>query len=427
METPLRNSGLFWFLDPVAPTADAASGPFRLGATRGWTIPLFLSAALLALSVVGWFVDPARFYFAYLVGWLFCVALAVGALFFVMAHHITRAHWAVTVRRIAEVVAMSFPLLLLLSVPVFVGLLSGELFHWTHHELYDPASPEYDPLLAGKQSWLNVPFFVGRVLLYFAAWIVLATKLYRLSVAQDVAPDRDIPARQRKVSAWGIPLYAVTVAFAGFDLLMSLDPHWFSTIFGVYFFAGAYWSGVAFITFLAALLQRNGALGEAVSKNHYLDLGRWMFAFTVFWAYIAFSQYMLIWYGNLKEETIWFTHRLEHGWGWHSALLLALHFVAPFLLLLPQGVKRSSRYLAFMAVWFFVMQWFDLHWLALPNLTMRVAEAGGHASTFHWLDLTCWLGLFGLFGSVVWMRLARHPLVPINDPRLPLSINHGHL
>ena len=152
-----------------------------------------------------------------------------------------------------------------------------------------------------------------------------------------------------------------------------------------------------------------------------------MYKRQVFWAYIAFSQYMLIWYGNLKEETIWYTHRIEHGWQYHALALLFLHFMVPFVALLFQGPKKNPKWLAFWAVWFFVMQWFDLHFLVMPVHTTDVLKAGGHASTLSWMDVTTWLGLFLLFAAGVYWRLARHPLVPQNDPRLGASVQHGHL
>jgi len=425
MESPLRSSALpLWFLDPLAPTADVhAHASLRIAAgTRPWLFPLLGSAALLALSVVGWITDAPQFYFSYLVAWVFCLALALGGLFFVMIHHITRSFWAVSVRRIAEALAMSFPLLALMSIPILFGM--HDLFHWSHHDVMTPGTAEFDAILYGKRTYLNTPFFIGRLVLYFAVWTAIAYKLYSLSVRQDVAPDESIPFRQRRVSAWGIPVFAVTLAFASYDYLMSLDPHWFSTMFGVYYFAGAFWSAVAFITFTAILLQRGGAMRGLVNTAHYHDLGKWMFAFTVFWAYIAFSQYMLIWYGNLKEETIWFEHRTTHGWGWHASALIIAHFILPFFILLSQAVKKSTVLLAIMAVWFFVMQWFDLHWLSLPVLTQSALEDGVHRATFSWLDFTTWLGLFGLFASLFWLRLSRHALVPVNDPRLGRSIRH---
>ena len=402
-------------VDPFEPTADRAEGRYRFNLEkRTLLITLGITAFFLVVTFVLAFADPEQFFFSYLIGWFFCLTLTLGALFFVMVHHITRARWPVVVRRIPEALLWSFPLLALLALPLLFGL--HDLYHWTHEEVYTPGGEEYDEILAGKQAYLNVPFFLGRLALYFIVWSFIAYKLYSLSLRQDVDPDREIPAKQRKVSAWGIPVFAVTLAFASYDLLMSLDPHWFSTIFGVYIFAGAFSSAIALIALTAILLQRRGGvLKRTVTVEHYHDLGKWMFAFTVFWAYIAFSQYMLIWYGGLPEETVFYRHRLEHGWQWHSAALLILHFILPFFILLPRATKRTVPVLGVMAVWFLIMQWFDLYWIAMP------VHLGDHAA-FHALDFTCWLGLFGLFVSLFMWRLSRHSLVPERDPYLPASL-----
>jgi hypothetical protein len=420
----LRSSSFLTRLaDPFAPTVGVhPESQVRLpGSSRPWLIPLAAGLVLLALSIVGWVVDPQRFYFSYLVAWLFCTSIALGALFFVITHHIVKAHWGIVVRRIAEAMAMSFPALLVLSIPIWFGM--HDLFKWTHPELYVVGTPEYDPIIAAKEAYLNVPFFVLRVVFYFLAWSFLSYKLWKLSVSQDLDPEADIPFKQRRTAAWGIPLFAVTVAFASYDLIMSLDSHWFSTIFGVYFFAGAFWSGVAFICIAAILLQRMGVLRGVVSTEHYHDLGKWMFAFTVFWAYIAFSQYMLIWYANLKETTIWYAHRMEHGWEYHSAALLIMHFILPFFILLPRAAKRSTVLLSVMAVWILIMQWFDLHWLMMPIYDYLY---GGHAGFYVW-DLTTWLGLFGIIVALFMFRLGRHSLVPVNDPRLGKSLTFHNI
>jgi len=303
--------------------------------------------------------------------------------------------------------------LALLSIPILIGM--HDLYHWTHHDLVDPTSPLYDAVLAGKASYLNVPFFLIRLAVYFVMWTLISHRLYTLSVRQDVNPDRDTPARLRKTSAWGLPVLAVTTAFASYDLLMSLDPHWFSTIFGVYFFGGSFWVIMAVMALVAMMLQRDGMLRGVVTLEHYQDLGKFMFGFTVFWAYIAFSQYMLIWYGNMPEETVWYRHRLEHGWEYHSAALLIAHFIIPFFALISRGAKRIQPVLAFMCVWVIVMHWFDFHWLAMPVLHAE------HA-TFHWLDFTSWLGLFSLYMALAVYRLSRHSLVPQNDPYLADSL-----
>lgn len=412
--TVKRSSFLTALFDPFQPTGGQADAAFRPSlSTRAWALPALIAVALLVMSAVGWAIDAPQFYFSYHVGWVFCLSLSIGALFFIVIQHLTKARWSVVVRRIAEVLAYMFPLLAIMSIPTIIGM--HDLFHWTHHELYDPLDPHYDPIIAGKHAYLNVPFFLARLAIYFVAWTILSYRLYTLSLRQDVDPDPNIPAKLRATSAWGLPLLAVTTAFASYDLLMSLDPHWFSTIFGVYFFAGAFWVMLAFLTFTVLYLQRGGMLREVVTKEHYQDLGKLMFGFTVFWAYIAFSQYMLIWYGNLPEETVWFRHRLEHGWGYHSAALLVLHFIVPFWLLIPRAPKRVKGMLGFMVVYFFIMQWFDLHWLSMPILH-------GHEAGFHWLDFTTWLGLFGVFLAVFLWRLGRHSLVPQRDPYLAKSL-----
>ena len=401
-------------LDPSHPTREDARETFRYAPdSRVWAVPALIGVALLAVSFVGWGLSPKQFYFSYLVAWFFCVTLSLGAMFFVLFHHLTKAHWGIVVRRIAEALTYSFPLLAILSFPIWFGL--HDLYHWTHLELYVDGSDVYDPILDGKRPYLNVPFFVARAILYFVLWTVISWKLYRLSVEQDINADPGIPARQRKVSAWGVVVVAVTTAFASYDFIMSLDPHWFSTIFGVYIFAGAFWAANGLIVVLARVIQSGGAARRTITKEHYQDLGKWMFGFTVFWAYIAFSQYMLYWYGNIPEETLWYRHRLEHGWEVHSMILLFAHFIVPFIVLLPRGTKRILPLLTFMGGYFVVLHWFDIHWLSLPNLH----ENGG----IHWLDISCFIALFAIYLAAVTYKLTRHSVIPQNDPRLARSIS----
>ncbi len=404
-----------WLADPLASTREAAERTYRaVGDRRAWLLPTALGVALLAISLLGLWQSAEDFFFAYLTGWSFLVTTALGGLFFLIFHHLTRASWSVTINRINESLIWAFPLLFVLGIPLLFGM--HDLYHWTHAELYDPSSPEYDEILAGKRAYLNTPFWIARMVFYFAVWTLVSYRLYAFSIRQDVDPDPDIPAKLRSTSAWGLPLTAVTVAFASYDILMSTSPHWFSTIFGVYFFSGGILSAVAVITLVAALLQSTGGrLQGVITKEHYQDLGKYLFGFVVFWAYIAFSQYMLYWYGGIPEETVWFQHRLQDGWGWHSAFLLGFHFVVPFLVLLPRGTKRTLPILSVMAVWLIGMHWFDLHWVVLPVLR----DSAG----FHWVDFTCWLGLTGIFAGGLMYRLSRHPLVPQNHPSLSASLH----
>ncbi len=416
-----RSSPITWLIDCLESTAGHADPRFRFTAgPMSYMVPTLVGVALLAVSIVVGWSETVReqFYFSWLVGWSFCLSLSLGALFLVLIKHLTKAHWIVAVRRIPEALAWSFPLLAVLFIPVLIGLFDqshGLYHHWTQAGIADPADPHFDEILAGKVAYLNVEFFVARIAVYFSIWILISHRLYRLSLRQDVDADHATPVLQRRVSAWGLPLVALTTAFASYDILMSLDPHWFSTIFGVYFFSGSILAAFSVTALVAMGLQRTGMLRGLVTKEHYQDLGKLMFGFVVFWAYIAFSQYMLYWYGGIPEETAWFKHRLEHGWEKHSGVLLVFHFILPFLILLPRASKRFLPLLGGMAVWLLVMQWFDHHWMAMPVLH------ADHA-TIHWLDISCWIGLSCVFfGAFVW-RLSRHPLVPQRDPFLERSL-----
>ena len=409
-----------WLLDPWKPTAHLAAQPHQY--TLGhmvYLVPILAGIALLSVTIgIGMYGGlREQFFYSYLVGWTFCLSLSIGALFVVLIKHLTKASWVVVLRRIPEVLAASFPLLAVLAIPILASLFDphGPYHHWTDSGIADPMDSHFDEILAGKVAYLNIPFFLMRVAAYFAIWIVVSGKLYKLSLQQDMTGDPDIGARQRHVSAWGLPLLAISTAFASYDFLMSLDPHWFSTIFGVYFFSGAFMSAFCVMALTGIILQSAGMLRSTITREHYHDLGKLMFGFVVFWAYIAYSQYMLYWYGNIPEETAWFRHRLEHGWEVHSAILLFLHFILPFVVLLPRSVKRSGVALAIIAVWLLIMQWFDHHWIAMPVLHPE------HA-TIHWLDVTSWLGLGGLFlGFFAW-RLSRHSLVPERDPLMAASL-----
>jgi len=415
MSNTLKKSNpLVWLLDPIQPTADQAHESYRFtGPATLWLLPAGVGIAALVMSMVSWVTDPVQFYISYLIGWTFCVSLSLGGLFFVLIQHLTQAYWSVVIRRISEVLIWSFPMLFILSFPLYFGM--HDLYHWTHPELYDPSSPLYDSILAGKEFYLNVPFFLGRIVAYFAIWSFLAYRLYTQSVRQDINPDPSIPSSMRKVSAIGLLLTSITTSFAGFDILMSLDPHWFSTIFGVYFFGGSFLSIMAFMVIVAMILRKNGMLTEAITKEHYQDLGKFMFGFIVFWAYISFSQYMLIWYAGIPEETVFYRLRFEHGWESYSLFLLVAHFVIPFFALISRPAKRTLPVLTFMSVWVLGIHWFDFFWIAMPT-------AIDHAS-MQLVNFTAVIGLFGILIASVMFRLARHSLLPQNDPQLTKSLN----
>lgn len=344
---------------------------------------------------------------SWLVGSLFVLSVALGGLFFVLVQHATQAGWSVVVRRIAENAMATLPFLALLFVPLLIfGM--HDLFHWSHAD-----AVAADPLLAHKQPYLNVPFFLIRTLAYFGIWSFLAIWFGRLSRLQDETGDHELTRRMRRASAPGLLLFAISVTFFAFDWVMSLDPHWYSTIFGVYFFAG---STVAFFAFMAlvALGQRH-MLARVLNAEHMHDIGKLLLAFVAFWAYMAFSQYLLIWYANLPEETGFFAQRLNGSWRPASAVLALGHFVVPFFFLLPRTIKRHPTALAAASVWLLVMHLLDLYWLVMPSL-----HAAGMAPSL--LDLATLIGCGGVFLAAFGWSQSRQALVPLRDPRLPESL-----
>lgn len=364
-----------------------------------------LAGALGLGAAVGW----PKLLKSYLVAYIFGLSIGLGALFFVMLQHLTRAGWSVAVRRLAEVLTGLLPLLAVLALPILAGV--RVLYPWA-----DPAGldPDIAALVAEKRPYLNEPFFIGRVVAYLVIWTLLARYFLGRSVAQDASGDVDLTRRLERMSAPGMLLYALTVTFAAFDLVMSLKPAWYSTIFGVYLFAGSVVGALAALILLLSGLQASGRLTQVITPEHYHDLGKLLFAFVVFWAYIAFSQYMLIWYANLPETTIWFAWRQTGAWAAISVVLLLGHFVLPFLALISRGPKRRRGLLAGAAVWMLLMHWLDVYYLIKPD--------GQGAVPFHLADAACLLLVVGLGVAVVGWQLGRQSLLAERDPRLPESV-----
>ncbi|MGE5235255.1 MAG: quinol:cytochrome C oxidoreductase [Acidobacteriota bacterium] len=348
------------------------------------------------------------FFFAYLLNFAYVLSLALGALFFVILHHLTRAGWSVVVRRLGEAVAMTLPFMVLLFVPILLGL--HQLYHWTHADLV-----AQDAILRGKTPYLNLPFFLLRWAAYFGIWILLTRFFVRRSLDQDGSGDVELTLQMERRAALSMVLFAITLTFASIDLLMTLDPHWYSTIFGVYYFSGAVVGFFALLALLTYWTQRAGFLRHAITIEHYHDLGKLLFAFVVFWAYIAFSQYMLYWYANMPEETEWFFRRQNHGWGWVGLAIVFGHFLVPFVALLSRTPKRQPRLLVVAAVWMLAMHWIDLYWLVMPELRPTSPWPGA-------MDLLLLVALGALsLGFGVW-RVRRRSLIPERDPRLRESL-----
>ncbi len=262
-----------------------------------------IGAVGLITTIIGYFFDADQFFFSYLVSFTFFTGIALAALIMVMFHHITRSSWGVVFRRIAETFSSNLWIWAIFILPIILGI--HNLYHWSHPELLDYGTDYYDKIVAGKSAYLNSTFFIIRQVIYFVIWGYLGYKLHKVSVEMDKTGDWGLTSLLRKVSAPGIPLFAITVAFASFDWLMSLDPHWFSTMFGVYFFAISFQSFWPVMILLVFYMQRKGILANTIRQVHIYDLGAWFFAFTVLYAYIAFRQFLLIYYANLPEETLW--------------------------------------------------------------------------------------------------------------------------
>ncbi len=345
---------------------------------------------------------------SYLVAYMFFLSLAMGGLFFVMVTHLTRAGWSVALRRLAEAIAGSLVPLAALLVPVIWGI--DDLYEWSHQ-----SAVAADPLLQHKSAYLDRSFFIWRLVGYFAVWIVLTVYFNSRSLRQDVSGEADLTLEMERVSAPGLIVYAMTLTFAVFDLIMSLYPHWYSTIFGVYYWAGAVVSFFAFMALLVYVLQAAGFLRGVIDVEHYHDLGKMIFAFVVFWAYIAVSQYILIWYGNIPEETAWYLRRQTGDWTWISVLLIVGHFFVPFLALMSRHPKVRPLTLTAAAVWVLIMHWWDVYWLIMPESSPGELPLGI-------ADVTCFVGVGGVFAAAVLYRLTRSPLIPVKDPRLHESL-----
>lgn len=391
-------------------SVDLSSDVVNLGdaGRRAFTASVAVSvvgfAAAVGLAVAGdggW----AALWQHWLATFVFFTGLALGGLFFVLVQHLTRAGWSVVVRRLAESIAgnLFFPMAFL-AVPVLLNLQG--LYLWADHDV-----AAKDHLIHAKAGWLNPTFFTIRAVITFGIWSWLAWTFHSRSTRQDVSGDPSLTTGLERLSAVGMLLFAITTTFFAFDWVMSLTPHWYSTIFGVYFFAGCAISIFAAIAVVAALIQRAGLLRNSINTEHYHDLGKLTFAFIVFWAYIAFSQHMLMWYANLPEETVWYLPRSTGAWAPVSVVLIVGHFAIPFFFLMSRRMKRNLPTLMAGTVWMLGMQWLDCYWLVMPTFAPKTFPLG-------LMDLALVAGMGGLFAAAAVRRMSRHALVPVKDPRL---------
>lgn len=373
-----------------------------------------VAAAGLGLTLVGGLVfDARRALFSYLLAFVYWVGIAVASLILLGAFHASSARWPVVIRRFLETVPQSLPLFVVLFVPVALGL--KQLFPWA-----DPHALEGEllHLVEHKAPWLNPTSFLLRAALYFAFWIAVARVLRAWSVRQDAAGGVTLTKWQRRLGAGSLPFLALTMTFAAFDWMMSLDPKFFSTIFGVYWFAGSFLCAFA-MTIIAGTLTRGDptAFGHHMSVEHFHSLGKFLLAFTAFWAYVAFSQFMLIWIADIPEEVPWYILRIDGGWLWVGVFLAAFHFLVPFFLLLSRDLKRDPRKLSLVAGWMLFVHFVDLYWLVMPHLHPDGPRP--------WLfDFTAFAGVGAAAVAFVVLRMRGTAALPVRDPYLEDSLRY---
>jgi hypothetical protein len=366
----------------------------------------------LMLCIVGAFFSPEQFFRAYLLAYVFWISIALGCLAIIMIYHLSGGAWGVVIRRMLESATRTLPLMIVLFVPLVFGL--RDLYAWARPEVV--AS---DELLQHKRLYLNIPFFLLRAALYFVAWGGVAYFINKWSLEQDqYAADPRPTRRLRLLSGPGLIVYGLAITFAAIDWLMSLEPHWYSTIFGVTLMVGQGLNAFAFAIIVAALLAGREPLSRVLSPVHFQDLGSLLLAFVMLWTYMAFSQWLIVWSGNLPEETVWYVHRLQGGWQWFGVVLIVFHFALPFVLLLSRDLKRNARALAMVAGAIMVMRFIDLFWLIVPAFYPE----GVHV---HWMDIVAPISLGGIWLAMFIRQLGGRPLLPLHDPNLRGAIAHG--
>ena len=364
------------------------------------------------LSLIGAFVNLDQFTQSWLVGFLFCLSLSLGSLALLMLQHLSGGQWGLVGRRIFEAGSRTLPFVVLLFIPIALRL--PTLFEWARPEAAENA------IIQAKAAYLNPTFFLIRAVIYFAFWLVLGTLLTRWSAEQDrgQATTTADSVRFRTVSAPGLLFLVITVTFASVDWIMSLDPEWFSTIFGLLTIVGWGLTTFALTVVVLSMLERAGSATDVLNRRHFHDLGKLMLAFVMLWAYLNFSQFLIIWSGNLPEEIPWYVRRTTGTWGWVAISLVIGHFAIPFVLLLSQDLKKRSGLLAGVAMFVILMRLVDLIWLVEPEFRR------GTAFPIHWMDITVPLGLLGAWLFVFTRYLRSRALLPRNDPYFKEAFAH---
>jgi len=370
---------------------------------------LVVGVAALALCVAGAFFTPTQFFRSYLLAFVFWVGVALGCSAILMLHHLVGGRWGFPLRRCLESGTRTFYLMAVLALPLLFGL--RLLYSWA-----DPEKVRLDSVLQYKAPYLNVPFFIVRTAIYFIIWITIAHFLNKWSLEQDETGNPELTGRLQNLSGPGLVIFGLTVTYASVDWVMSLEPQWFSTIYGMIFMVTEGLAAMSIVTVAVILLSTHEPLSDLLSKRVLNDYGNLLLTFTMLWAYLSFSQYLIIWSGNVQDEIPWYLSRASGGWAWVALALVVFHFAVPFLLLLSRFVTRRTLWLGVVAAIQIVMSVIDIFWLTVPAY-----ERSG--PQFHWMD---WLAILGMGGVWFWRftaDLKSRPLVPLHDPRME-AIGH---
>jgi hypothetical protein len=372
---------------------------------------LIVGVIALALCLVGALFSTTQFYQSYLLAYLFWIGIALGCLGIAMLHSLSGGGWGIAIRRVLESGMRTLPLMLLLFLPLLFGM--QNLYEWAR-----PGAAAEDLLLRNKSAYLNVPAFLVRSTLYFALWISGALLLTKWSRDLDRTGDPRLISRLRILSGPGLVLYGLTITFASIDWVMSLEPHWYSTIYGVHFMGGHVLSAFAFAILFTALLTRQEPLSSTLQPSHFHDLGNLLLAFVMLWAYFSFSQWLIMWSGNLPEEVTWYVRRTRGGWEWIALCLVLFHFTVPFFLLLSRGIKRRLPALCVIAGAIVFMRLLDIFWYTVPAF---------HPGNFHvhWMDILAPVGIGGIWIAAFIWQLRPVPLVPLQDPYVKEALERG--
>ncbi|PYJ71877.1 MAG: hypothetical protein DME76_00405 [Verrucomicrobia bacterium] len=372
---------------------------------------LLIGGLALAVCAAGWFFSPQQFFRSYLVAYLFWIGIPLGCFAIVMLHHLVGGGWGFVIQRLLEAGIRTFPLMVLLFIPVLFGV--RDLYVWAR-----PDEVTTEAFLRQKDLYLNVPFFVTRTIIYFAVWISVGYFLNRWSLEQDRIAEGGLTQRLQSLSGPGLVLYGLTVTFASIDWIMSLEPRWYSTIYGMIFMVSFVLAAFAFVIAVAFFLSGLEPLSNAVSPDRFQDLGNLLLAFVMFWAYMAFSQFLLVWVENLAQEIPWYLHRTTGSWEWVALSLILFQFSLPFVLLLSRATKRRAGILSIVAIGILFMHWVDLFWMVTPAFYPSRFH-------FHWMDIIAPIGVGGIWIGVFLGQLKERSLLPLHDPRFSQTQEQG--